>query len=62
MRGPRYVALRLGDVSPERDGGHGDVFLQRRLVRHWQDMGFVPIPGRETVLLPLSARLVEIQN
>lgn len=60
--GNDIIALRPGEVSLEQEAEHGDVFLQRRLVRHWQDMGFVPIPGRETMMLPLSARLDEIED
>ena len=61
--GTDIIALRPGEVSITDDAvPFDDTFIRRRQIRHWQDMGFVPIPGRETVILPLSARLAEIQG
>lgn len=60
--GNDIIALKPSAASYAADGEIvEDQVKQRALIRHWSEMGFVSIPGSDSMLLPLSARLAEIQ-
>lgn len=39
-----------------------DQVTHRAQLKHWREMGFVTIPGTGSMLLPLSARLAELEG
>lgn len=50
------IALTPATLSPDEDGNLVDDEVKRRaLIRHWGEMGFVPIPAFAAMMLPLSA-------
>ncbi|WP_460775587.1 hypothetical protein [Microbacterium sp. GXF7504] len=51
------IALRPANLSTGSDGEYVvDELKHRALTRHWKEMGFVPIPTYDVMLLPLGAR------
>lgn len=61
--GNDIIALMPSQPSWDADGEIvGDQIKHRALVKHWRAMGFVSIPGTDTLLLPLSARSAELEG
>ena len=61
--GNDIIALSPGRASIGPDGEIvEDQIKHRALLKHWRAMGFVSIPGGDSLLLPLSARRVELEG
>lgn len=56
--GNDIIALQPSRVSHDADGDLlEDQVKHQALIKHWRAMGFVAIPGTDSMMLPLSARL-----
>lgn len=61
--GNDIIALMPSRASWDADGEIvEDQIKHRALLKHWRAMGFVSIPGTDTLLLPLSARVAELEG